>query len=81
MRPPGFEPGSPAWKAGVLPLDYGRANKPLNSSFKRFHPPALVYLLMAKSNILRAKRRKRAVMSKRERMVEGSSMPKKAHAG
>ena len=24
MRPPGFEPGLPAWKAGVMPLHYGR---------------------------------------------------------
>ena len=24
MRPPGFEPGSLAWKAKVLPLDYSR---------------------------------------------------------
>ena len=24
MRRPGFEPGLPAWGAGVLPLDYRR---------------------------------------------------------
>lgn len=24
MRAPGIEPGSPAWKAGILPLDHTR---------------------------------------------------------
>ena len=27
LRPPGFEPGSLAWKAKILPLDYGRSKR------------------------------------------------------
>ena len=28
MRPPGFEPGLPAWKAGIITrLDYGRSRR------------------------------------------------------
>ena len=33
MRQPGFEPGSLAWKAKVLPLDYWRLYIKIEESF------------------------------------------------
>lgn len=36
LRPPGFEPGSLAWKAKILPLDYGRCKKKRLGEFKNY---------------------------------------------
>lgn len=33
MRQPGFEPGLPAWEAGVLPLDDWRLQKFINNNY------------------------------------------------
>ena len=41
MRPPRFEPGSPAWEASVLTkLDYGRACELIQRANKKSLPPA-----------------------------------------
>lgn len=36
MREPGVEPGSTAWKAVILPLNYPRTNKQFYLGFKTY---------------------------------------------
>lgn len=54
MRSPGIGPGSPAWKADILPIDYKRVFMRINVDISMYIEKILntPYMIFSSSNVL-----------------------------